>query len=228
MKHFVSFLIFCIGTLSLSAQPSDTLDVVNKEKSYENLILYISIINPLLYGKVGGAISMRSPKNDIFFYANYRYAPGVIGTKFYFGQSFYGSAKPNSNSEIVAGFDIGGQIRFRDPLLSKPYSPYLKGMKNKTNFYSGVLFEMSYNHSRLIDYQAKGSSWVYEPKVGGVIGWNFNEEKFFWDIHVSMALGLSVIRYRAEPQPDRYVEPSLDATVGLLRIDVCFLIGYKL
>jgi hypothetical protein len=228
MKHFVAVVIFCFGTLSLSAQPIDSLGTSNKELAYEDLIIYISVINPLLYGKVGGAFSMRTDKKDVFFYANYRYAPGKMGTKFYFGQSFYGSAKPNSNSEIVAGFDIGGQLRFRDPLLNKPYSPYLKDAKNKTNFYSGVLFEMSYNHSRLIDYQANGSSWVYEPKIGGLIGWNFNEEKFFWDIHVSMALGLSVIRYRAEPQTDRYVEPSLDATVGLLKVDVCFLIGYKL
>jgi hypothetical protein len=220
MKNYLIALFLLSGAFNLLAEPADSTKS-NKQNAVNDLILFVNVTNPLFYGKAGAAFTIRNERKDIFFYANYRYVPGVFGTKAYFSNGVYGSAKPRSNSNIN-GFDLGAQIRFRDPSLSRPYSAYIKDVEKHANFYSGVLFELTYTHSEFVApwIEENSSSWTWEPKVGGLIGWSFQADKVFFDIHTSLALGFSMIDYRGELV-------KRDFTVGLLRYDVCFLVGYK-
>lgn len=229
MKTTAPLLIigFVFTLISFEAKAQYVGSSVAKVK--KEYIAYANVLNPLLFGKAGGALSIRNPRMDYFIYGNYCYRPGAITTRIKISDYPYGMPRHFENATIH-GFELGTQFRFRNPLLRKPYAQYVQNLDNTSSFYGGIAIELNYarvlrspNH---YSYES-GVSSIWEPFAGGIMGWTLHDKRFFFDTHICVGVGASFIHFKPDVNNRSYDMP-VDFSAIIFKYEIGFLIGYKL
>ena len=215
------------ASLGMVAQSTDSLKAdVNTKK--RELFVDVNLTNPLLFGKFGGGVEWRSPRNSLYVYANYKYGLSNISQTVYFNKSYAAvvqKVNPNETAKI-SGFDVGFQIRFRDKAISKPYSQYLHNLESKSPFYSGFWIEAAYAKSDVLAVDTNGARRIssgWDIKAGPLVGWNIKVQRFCIDIYGALGFGAASFNFE-----DLAFGISESATVGVFRYDIGLKLGYKI
>ena len=248
MRKYVILTMFLAFSLQHLAQNMnmhpDSIPTMPEQKEG---IIFVNVLNPLLYGKAGAGYTFRNLRRDIYVYGDYIFSPGFFGTTIYLGNGQYGVNRGRNSPFKRNGFSIGAQFRLRDGLLSKPYAKYLNKLEQKTSFYAGFGADFTYmtaetdfdspNYNSFIDLAngriVRDRSYdisAIEPKVNGLVGWSFTAgEKIILDLHFTAGLGYSMIS-GTETIYDTdggQLNVPLDQAFFVIHYQLGFMVGFK-
>lgn len=226
MKYFLIILLF-FNYPSLKAQEKDSIPDTDIKNQY---IAFVSVVNPILFGKAGVAFTIRNIQADYFIYADYIYDPGILPTTVYFSNGQYGAPEGKNSGFSKKGFDVGFQYRFRSPLFGMPYAKYLDDLEKKSAFYFGLSFETSFSKGEKNNLSSYHGSYIkienWEPTIGGLFGWSDNwSSNIVFDFFVGFSMGFSYINYNEQLWSNEVISGKVNTFV--LKYDIGLLLGYK-
>ncbi len=174
---FFACLIFsCISVIPNEARCSSNIEQSDSTKAQK--ILYVELLQPILFGKIGLGYGLKKYKQEYVFYASYIYGPGLIPEAPFNSASEYHWI---SREGSLQGFEFGTQIRFnlRTKLQKASIGKYIKNFSKKAIFYSGIWVEVAYKSGDPKGYQYDIASIdLWETKGGGLIGWSFDKKRY--------------------------------------------------
>lgn len=226
MKKLKIMGLFLVLVVTATAQKLDPT-ITESPNTKRELIVDINLTNPLLFGKAGGGVEWRSPKNSLYVYANYKFGLNAIAQTVYFNDDGSAIVQTGSGASDVsiAGFDVGFQIRFRDRVISREYAKYLNNVEEKSPFYSGIWIEASYVKTDAIIRYTNNIAQIakaWDMKLGPLFGWGLKVSNFNVDLYGALGLGFSAINFNS------FTQENQNSNVGIFKYDLGVKLGYKI
>ena len=203
MKQFRphSFIYF-IGLMMLSFS-SNAIQLGEQSDSLKSKkIIYVEILQPILFGKAGLGLGFQKPRIEYLAYANYIFTKGLLSET-----PFYNTSERQWTQSVksINGFEVGAQFRFtfKTRTQQSTYAQYIKSKGNieyskRQPFYLGPWAELS-----LKSHKENFSFDIWESKFGGLLGWRMGNKKVFFDTNIGIGWGTAwgKIKYPYRDEP---------------------------